>query len=163
MLSFIIIIITILLSAQLWRMGGNGNRAWRFIGVPTVIALGKILISLSYGWWLLIMSLYAPVLWGMLSLFGYGLNSLIHKLVVDIADTGSDGNNKLVEVATRAICGFGWSLAGIVFVLLTGNWDLFFGYTLFLTMHCGLVGGLVKDVEISERVVGGALALAILL
>jgi len=63
---------------------------------------------------------------------------------------------------TRGTCGFFWSVAALAFVFVTGKWAAFIGYTLFLTFANAFIGGTVEDVEISERLVGMSVALALL-
>ena len=48
-----------------------------------------------------------------------------------------------------------------MFAIATGNWLAQIIYTRIMTVGVGLIGGLVKNVEISERAVGGIVAIAI--
>jgi hypothetical protein len=159
MWQLILIIVTILLGAQLWRMGGDGNKAMRSLWFPILIALAKF--ALVFPSWLAL--LYAPALMILIALFSYGVSAPLHILWVFIfGGKGSDGNYIPVEIATRATCGFLWSLAAIPFALISGNWIYQVLYTVFLTIANGLIGPFVKNVEISERAVGASVATAIL-
>ncbi|HUV84897.1 MAG TPA: hypothetical protein VMV86_04260 [Methanosarcinales archaeon] len=66
-----------------------------------------------------------------------------------------------IEGATRASCGFFWSIPAVIFAFFTANWWLFGAYSLFLTISNGLIGALVADVEISERAVGTCVSTSI--
>jgi len=155
MWQLIVILATIIASAQLWRMGGDGQKAMRTFILPIVIALAKFAITFP-GWLVL---LYAPALMALIALFSYGLSSPIHMLwVLIFGGKGSAGDYLPVEICTRATCGFFWSLAAIPFALVTGNWGFQILYTIFLTIANGLIGPLVADVEISERAVGASVA-----
>ena len=149
-------IITILLSAQLWRMGGHGMKWARAIGVTALIAVAKAIISQN--WWALG---YAPLLWGMMSLFSYGVSAPPHKFWVMVFGKGDDGNYKPVEIITRATCGLFWSLPAVLFAIIGGSWLMFAVYCIVLTVANGLIGGFVKDVEISERGVGAVVSLSV--
>jgi len=151
---------TILICAQLWRMGGNGYDLLRNPGVPIVLALVKLyLISLnSWSWTIWLTLLYIPALWGMIQAFSYGVNAPIHKFWVWVFGQGETGNYKPVEVATRSTCGFFWSIPAAIFAIVTGNWIYFAIYVVFLTIANGVQYLLFSDVEISERVVGASVA-----
>ena len=163
-MNWLIGIFVMVIAAKLWRMGGDGQAWARAFCVPAVIVLGKVimLVIAGAGWNTLYALIYGPALWGMMSLFSYGTSAPPHKVVVWLfGGKGSDGNYRPVEVVTRAICGFFWALAGLVFAFVTGGWLMFGCYVLFLTVMNGLIGGLVKDVEISERAVGACVAAAV--
>jgi hypothetical protein len=163
MLFWVLCAVAILGSAQLWRMGGDGESLWRNPGVPILISVIKLTILLLNGSsWMDWLSLaYIPALWGMLQAFSYGLSAPPHKFWVWVFGKGDDGNYPPVEIATRATCGFFWSIPAYIFALITGNWIAAVVYTVFLTIANGLIGGLVEDVEISERAVGGCVATSI--
>jgi len=164
LLSIAIIIGTILFGAKLWRMGGDGQKWARLIAFPSLLAIAKLVflaINLPWSWWFLIVLLYMPALWGLLSLFSYGISAPPHKFWVWVFGTGETGNVWYVELATRATCGFFWSLAALTFTLITGEWFLFGIYVPFLTIANGLIGAFVHDVETSERGVGACVATSI--
>jgi hypothetical protein len=149
----IIIIAAIIGSARLWHMGGQGKKWARSFALPCVIALAKLLITFN-AWTLL----YAPILMGMIALFSYGINAPPHKFWVKVfKGKGADGNYMPVEIATRATCGFFWSLAGIAFAWITGHWIHQIIYTVFL-MVANSFWGMVKEVEISEPGAGASVA-----
>jgi hypothetical protein len=158
MIDLLVIVATIVICAQLWRMGGNGKDWARHYVLPCVIALAKVYL-LHWNWWALI---YAPVLIGLTLQFSYGLGSHVHKFWVKIFGKGGDGNYLPVEMATRATCGFLWSLAAIVFACITQAWAHLGIYIVFFTIANTVFGALVKDVEISERGVGASIATSIL-
>lgn len=163
-MNWIIVITTILICGQLWRMGGSGKKWARAIVFPALIALVKTYLLWSPSWTILYPLLYIPILWGMLSLFSYGLTAPPHKFVVWLfKGKGSNGNYRLVEIVTRMICGFFWSFAALIFALLTGNWYGMVMYTLFLVLATGFIGGTSRNVEISERLVGASVAVALLI
>ena len=112
-----IYIAIILICAELWRRGGDGQSLFRNPLVPIILSLGKFYLT-GYNWWVL---LYIPLMWGAIQAFSYGLSSPIHKLVVWIFKRGEDGNNQVVEIVTRAICGLLWSLPASVFALFEGS------------------------------------------
>ena len=154
-----IYIAIILICAELWRRGGDGQSLFRNPLVPIILSLGKFYLT-GYNWWVL---LYIPLMWGAIQAFSYGLSSPIHKLVVWIFKRGEDGNNQVVEIVTRAICGLLWSLPASVFALFEGSWIKFAIYSVLLTILNGVFGGLIKNVEISERGVGASVSLAVLI
>ena len=154
-----IYIAIILICAELWRRGGDGQSLFRNPLVPIILSLGKFYLT-GYNWWVL---LYIPLMWGAIQAFSYGLSSPIHKLVVWIFKRGEDGNNQVVEIVTRAICGLLWSLPASVFALFEGSWVKFAIYAVLLTILNGLIGGLVKNLELSERGVGASVALGVLI
>lgn len=153
MWQLIVIIAAILASAQLWRMGGDGQKAMRTFVLPIVLAVAKFIITFPS--WLVL--LYAPLLMALIALFSYGISSPVHWVWVWIfGGKGADGNYLPVEICTRATCGFAWSLAAIPFAIVTSGWVCQILYTLFLTVANGLIGPFVKNVEISERTVGAS-------
>ena len=164
LLSIAIIIGTILLGSKLWRMGGDGQKWARAIAFPSMVAVAKLAllaINLPWSWWFLIVLLYMPALWGLLSLFSYGISAPPHNFWVWVFGTGEHGDVWYVEFATRATCGFFWSLASLTLTFITGEWFLFGIYVSFLTITNGLIGAFVQDVEISERGVGACVATSI--
>lgn len=150
-------IMCIICSGILWRLGGDGHKWCRAIGVPTLIVLTRLI--LAGNWWCI---LYAPLLWLMLSGFSYGLTAPVHRLMVWFFGSGADGSDKYVEFCTRIICGFFWGLPSIVFVVLPGN-D--FNFSVYYYVMVALVGlfGITKDVRVSEIGTGMAVALAVLI
>ena len=147
-------ILAIIFCSFLWRKGGDGFDLARNPGVPIVIGLTQLITS-GYNWWLL---LYIPAMWGMIQAFSYGVSAPPHKFWVWVLGKGEDGNFKPVEIATRATCGFFWSLPAILFAIFSGSWIAFSIYVVFLTIANGIIGGLVKDVDLSEKSVGAAVA-----
>jgi hypothetical protein len=142
-------LLTLIICAILWRMGGDSNRFFRNPLVPIVISLVKF-ITLDFNWWVFI---YVPCLWAAIQLVSYGIDTPNHKFWKWLCGTGP-----ITEVCTRATCGFFWSLPAIVFAILTGHWVSFGIYMVSLTIVNGLVGGLVTEVEVSERVIGATVA-----
>jgi hypothetical protein len=133
--------------------------------MPIVIAVAKVVGLLAAGSWsnqMLIALAYAPALWLMMTLFSYGVDTPIHNFWEWIFGGGQSGNNRVVEMFTRGTCGAFWSLAALAFAFVTGYWAAMVGYVLFLTFANAYIGGTVKDVEISERLVGMSVALALL-
>jgi len=161
---WIIVIITLLIGGELWRMGGDGKKWARAVAFPVLIVIAKLsILATLFPWlWINLLAIaYWPLLWGMMSAFSYGITAPPHKFVVwCFGGKGSDGNYKPVEITTRALCGFFWSLPAAVFAYITGGWIFFTIYVIFLTIANGLIGGLVKNVEISERGVGYSVAVA---
>jgi len=142
-------------AAYLWHLGGQGKKWARLFGVGALIAIGKALMTLN-PWTLL----YAAVLPICISAFSYGLKSPIHKFYVWLFKKGADGNDLDVEMATRATCGFLWSLAAIVFVVCGGHTT---GQIFYSLMASALVMffGVQKDVKTSEIGTGAAVALSV--
>ena len=163
-MNIVIILTVLVLSAWFWRKGGDGNKLYRWLGVSITCATGKSLLLLPLAnvltWKIVLVILYIPTLYLVLSLFSYGLNAPPHLLWVWIFKQPNDGNHFPTEVATRATVGFLWSFAAVPFALITGNWLGFIFYISFLTV--ANIGGLIKDVEISERWVGLAVACAVM-
>lgn len=160
-MSIIISLLTAIVCGQLWRMGGDGEKWARGVGVPVVMSFVKFGLE---GQGFLLCLLYGVALWGMMSLFSYGITAPPHKFVVWLfGGKGADGNCRPVEITTRAICGFFWSLAAVSLALLTGNWLAFVLYVINTTVVNAVVGGTVGDVEISERLVGAAVSLAVII
>ena len=158
-MDLLIIAVCIVICAEMWRKGGDGQSLYRNPLVPAIIAVSKF-IMLEYNWWAL---LYIPLLWGAIQAFSYGLDAPIHNFYERVFHCGSKGNAPFVEMSTRATCGFLWSLPAILFAVLTGHWVAWVVYSIVLTIGNGLVGGLVKDVEISERGVGFLVALGVII
>ena len=159
MINILLTIICIVLCADFWRRGGDGSPIFRKIGVPTVIALTKFFMT---GFNPLLI-LYMPLLWAMIQIFSYGLGSPIHDFWEWVFKKGEAGDSYIVEWCTRATCGFLWSLPGAIFAIVSGYWLTFVFYTIFLTLANGFIGAGVEDVEISERLVGGSVALSVLI
>jgi len=163
MIHFIVVMLAIFACAKLWRMGGDGAAWARRVGVPAVIALTKFHLV---GYWTHPMNwlvlLYMPVLWLLLSLFSYGRSAPPHRFWSWALQVPNDEEFLAVEIVTRATCGFFWSLATVVFVCVTGNLPTHITYILFLTVVNGVVGGMVSDANISERVIGASTACALL-
>ena len=156
-LEVILIVCTMIGCAILWRKGGDGQSLYRNPGVPVAIGLAKFIL-LGFNWWAL---LYIPLLWGAIQAFSYGLDAPIHNFWEKVFHGGSQGNMPFVEICTRATCGLLWSTPAILFAILTGHWIPFVIYSIFLTISSGLIGGLVKDVEFSERSIGACVSTAI--
>jgi hypothetical protein len=164
MLNFILAGIAILLGAQMWRMGGDGNKAMRTFWLPVLLALTKAILMLPVLPMALFALVYAPLLMVAIALFSYGLKSPIHILWVLIFKNGCTGDYPPVEVATRATCGFLWSLAAIPWAMqVYYGWYFFAAYSIFLTVANGLIGPFVKNVEVSERAVGAAVSCSVLI
>lgn len=151
---WVISLACVIASGEMWRLGGDGQSLYRNPLVPFIIAISKAV--LIHSWWAL---LYVPLMWGAIQAFSYGLDSPIHKIWARIFGCGEQGNVPVVEVATRATCGLLWSTPAILFAVLTGNWLAYILYAFILTVVNGMVGGLVEDVEVSERVVGGVVGM----
>ena len=164
-LLVILYVIVFLTCGELWRGGGDGEKWLRMILLPLVIASFKLCLLIpDHGFMALYALIYAPLLWGMMQLFSYGLTAPPHKFVVWLnGGQGANGNDLFVEIATRALVGFFWSLAGCIFAIVDGNWIMFGVYVIFLTCANGYFGGMYKDVELSERRVGNSVALALLI
>ena len=176
---WIIAIATLVIGGELWRMGGDGQVWARAVAFPALVATSKLLILATVFPWLwsnLYVLLYAPALWAMIAGFSYGVSAPPHKFIVWLFGAflgkqpggewwikASGGNNRAVEVTTRAVCGFFWSLPGAIFAFVTGEWIMFSIYVVFLTIANGLIGGLVKDVEISEKGVGLCVATSVII
>ena len=150
-------IIIILICAQLWRMGGNGNSVFRNPIIPVVLGFSKLMLGIGI-WYDLgyIFALYVA-----LQAFSYGLDTPIHDFWERVWHCGSNGDAPFVEMCTRGTCGFLWSLPAFIFARATGHWGVAVGYSIFLTIANGLIW-LIKDVRINERLVGACVALAIL-
>ena len=162
-MNWIIVLGTIMACAHLWRMGGHGKKWARAFVLPALLALVKFYLV---GYWTAplnwIVIAYAFALWGMMSLFSYGISAPPHKFWVWVFGDGASGNNRTVEMFTRGTCGFFWAFAALAFVFVTGNWAGMAGYILFMTFANAFIGGTVEDVEVSERLVGACVALALL-
>lgn len=156
MIKLLAIIATIIGGGILWHLGGQNIKVARTLVFPSIIAIVKaILISNPLA------LLYWPALWLMIAGFSYGLSSPIHKFWVWVFKKGSEGNCKIVEIATRATCGLMWSVPAIIFAVLTGKWIIFAIYmalsTIFVTVF-----GLHKNVKVSEVGTGMTIASSIL-
>jgi hypothetical protein len=158
-LNVLIILSSILFSAIFWRIGGDGSPRFRNPGVPILLSVAKFILT---GFNPLVF-LYIPALWAMLQAISYGLNAPPHKFWVWVFGKGNDGNYRPVEIITRATCGLFWSLPAAIFAYVTGGWVKFGVYVIFLTIANGIIGGTVKDVEVSERGVGACVATSILI
>ena len=160
---------TIVLGANMWRWGGDGQSLWRNPGVPILVSVAKLgLIGLAclmlgnaWNWWSMAVLLYIPALYGMLQGFSYGVNAPIHKLWVWIFGQGETGNYPPVEIATRCTCGFLWSIPAAIFALFGGSWIIFGIYSIFLTIACGYIWWKYQDVEVAERATGGSVCTSI--
>lgn len=155
-MNIFISILTITASAILWHLGGQGHKWCRQI-VGGVIGVAKAIMLMN-----IFALIYWLALWAMVQAFSYGISSPVHKFWVWVFGKGDDGNDPTVETITRATCGLMWSLAGIVFAVITGNWILFALYSLVCTALV-TVFGLNKDVRISELGTGASVALSILI
>ena len=154
--TIIISAIVIALGAYLWHLGGQGvwwarNIVGGIIGAGKAILLGNPLALL-----------YWPALWALTKLFSYGLSAPPHKFWVWVFGKGESGDYLPVEIATRATCGFAWSLAGLVFMFLTGNWVNQIIYTVLATIGVTLFG-LHKKVEVSELGTGATVSTSVLI
>ena len=154
MIKVFIAISAVMASAFLWHLGGQGKK-WARVLVGGIIGLAKALLV-----WNIFALLYWPVLYIMASLFSYGLSAPPHKFWVWAFGKGSDGGYPPVEIATRATCGFAWSLAGIVFAFIMGRWMWQIAYTVALTVLV-VAFGACKKVEISETGTGASVALSV--
>ena len=157
-LQLIIILATIAISGILWHIGGQGKK-WARQCVGGVIATGKglILWSLLSIW----VMLYWVALLCLVQAFSYGLNTPLHKFWVWVFGKGEQGDCKEVEIATRATCGFLWSLAAIVFAMVTGGWINQLVYTVSLSLLVAYFG-LQPNVKVSEIGTGCSVALSLL-
>ena len=145
----------VLLCGYLWHQGGQGDK-WKRVMVGGLIGLVKTILFIPIdGWWAVLAMFYWLALWTMTSLFSYGISAPPHKFWVWIF-----GEGELTEVLTRATCGFFWSLAGLVFAFITGNW-IIFGLYVILSTVLVTVFGRVDDVEISETGTGMSVALSV--
>lgn len=146
-------LIAIALSAIFWRKGGDGQSLYRNPGVPIVIAIAKFFI-LGFNWWAL---LYILLLYGAIQGFSYGETAPIRLFWGWVFKD----NQPECGLATRATCGFLWSLPAILFAILSGSWLIWGIYALFLTVANALIWYFVDDVEVNEPLVGGCVALAV--
>ena len=177
-INIVIVIGTIVLGAKLWRMGGDGQGWARAVAFPALVAAAKLAllgINSPWSWWYVGALLYWPALFGMMSGFSCGESAPPHKVWVWIIGkwTGkyndpswralADGGKiAAVEIATRATCGFFWSIPAAIFAFLTGHWILFGIYVLFLTIANAVIWHYLKDVEKSERAVGACVSAVLL-
>ena len=151
-LNFIIVLLGIMAGAFLWHLGGQGYkwaREWIF---PCMLGVAKIAINITHFYFWSI--LYIAALMGLLSLFSYGKGTFTHKFWVSLFKKGAEGDYPPVEIATRATCGFFWSLPGLIFVWGGGSILWFAVYSVLLTVGNGIIGGLDHNVETSEPIVG---------
>ena len=175
---WILVLATLAICAQLWRMGGNGHDLCRNPGVPIVLGCIKIplLLYSMWSWNVLWALVYIPALWAMIQAFSYGVTAPPHKFWVWVIGTingkynnpawrGMADNGQIpgVEIATRCTCGFFWSLPAAIFAMLTGRWILFAVYVLFLTIINGLIWLFIQDVEKNERAVGACVATGVII
>lgn len=164
--ELIIGIICCIVSGIFWRLGGwKGTlKPFRAFGVSTIIVIAKVLLESILGGFkpvLLTYLIYLPALWGMMSLFSYGLSAPPHKFWVWIFKKGEKGDVWLVEFATRCSVGFFWSLASLSFLLGSFCWVRFTVYVLILTLLNGFIGASRKlNATWSEVLVGATVALA---
>jgi len=147
----------IILGGILWHMGGQGKKWARIVAFPILIAAFKALLTLN-----IFTLFYWLALWILLAGFSYGITAPPHKFWVWVFGKGDDGKYLPVEIATRATCGLLWSLAGIVFALITGNWIGQIVYTIFAVIAVTLFG-LIQKVEVSETGIGASVACSILI
>ena len=166
MIQFILILLATAFSGILWHIGGQGKKWARTIALPGLLALTKTVLTLYTTAWLWPMNIlcltYFGTLWAMLAAFSYGLNAPPHKFWVWIFKKGEQGDCKEVEIATRATCGFFWSLAAIVFMIVTGGWIYQIVYTVALSALVAYFG-LKPDVKVSEIGTGCSIALSLLI
>ena len=153
-----IIISCIIMSSILWRLGGMGVKAFRKFGVPVIISISKLMLT-GMDWWILV---YGVVLWGMLSLFSYGLSAPPHKFWVWVFKRGGNGECWYVELITRLTCGLFWCGAGVVFAVITGHWLNFIMYLIMGTIGIGFFG-LVDNDYVSELGTGAVVATCVLI
>ena len=162
-MTWLLILGTIIVCAQLWRMGGDGQKWARAVALPALIAVVKFVLVGYWGTPINWIALgYMPALWALLAAFSYGVSAPPHKFWVWVFGGGGAGDKPIVEIFTRGTCGFFWSLAAGVFIIMTGNWIGLICYALFMTFGNAFIGGTVKDVEVSERLVGALVACALL-
>ena len=152
---------TIAICSHMWRLGGDGYSLVRNPGVPLVLAVSRWII----GWPVAndTVLLYIPVMWAMMRMFSYGVSSPVHKFWVWIFGSGGDGNNPTVELATRTTCGFFWTIPAAIFCIPSGIWTWYLPYVMLMSAAIGYIGATVKDVEISERLTGAAVAMSIII
>ena len=157
-MPLIIILATIIISGILWHVGGQGHK-WARQLVGGVIAIGKglLLWSLLSIWtlfyWLALVSLVQAI--------SYGLNAPPHKFWVWVFGKGEQGDCRSVEIATRATCGLFWSIAAIVFALVTSGWINQTIYSISLAFLVAFFG-VQSNVKVSEIGTGCSIALAVL-
>jgi hypothetical protein len=159
LLKLLISLLVIAGGGILWHMGGQGKK-WARQCVGPVIALGKALMLWS--WLSLWTPLYILCLFGALALFSYGVEAPPHKFWVWIFGKGGEGDYEPVELATRATCGFFWSLAGLSISIPLGHLGAQFIYTVVCTLLC-MFFGRQKDVRVSEVGTGCVVSLSVLL
>lgn len=153
---------TILICANMWREGGAGHSLVRNPGVPILLAISRWMLGYPINDGITVF-FYIPAAWAMIRMFSYGVKSPVHKFWVWIFGRGEDGNDVTVEFATRTTCAFFWTLPAALFCIASGKWTWYWPYVLLMSPTIGYVGATVKEVEISERVVGACVAMAIFL
>jgi hypothetical protein len=154
--QLLLILVGVISGTYLWHLGGQGHKWARGWVLPILLALLKVCMNFPYfSFWTL---LYAPLLIILVKTFSYGLDSKVHNLLEWLLGKGENGTWHLMEVITRFICGFFWSLAGIAFVLGGGSWIPMVAYSIFFILVNGLVGGLAHNVKFSEKTIGGAIS-----
>lgn len=154
--QILLIIVGIISGTYLWHLGGQGHKWARGWVLPAWLTLLKVIMCLPYfSFWIL---LYAPLYIILVKTFSYGIDSKVHNFLEWLFNKGGSGNWHFMEVLTRTICGFFWSLAGIAFVLGGGNWITQISYMVFFMLVNGLVGGLAHKVKFSEKTIGGAIS-----
>jgi len=157
-LSWLGALLTIAIGGIMWHIGGQGHKWVRSFALP--IVLGGAKAALAQNW---IALLYAPALMAAIALFSYGLKAPIHKIWVFLfGGQGSQGDYPPVEIATRATCGFLWSLAAIPFVFIAGNWAGQIVYSIFLTVAAAIFGQ-AQDVKVSECGTGASVSCSVLI
>ena len=153
-MNLFIALVTVVFCGYLWHLGGQG-KVWCRVIVGPVIAIVKLFIM--HAWLVLGYAAALPIL---VSCFSYGLGAPVHKFWVWVLKKGADGSDLEVEYATRATCGFFWSLGGIVFVYAGGSWIHQIVYTVVATLFVGFFG-VVPDVTLSEHGTGEMVSLSI--
>ena len=155
-------LLTILLCAGFWRLGGwkGSLKPFRAVGVPIALVYGKTLVN-GYSPWIF---LYVLTLWGMMSLFSYGKDAPPHLFWVSIFKKGKEGDVWLVEFLTRMTVGFFWSLSACVFFFVGASWRYFILYAVGLTLLNGFIGASrTLSALQSELLVGASVALCVLI
>jgi hypothetical protein len=154
--QLVVALLAVWAGAELWHIGGQGQKWARKWAFPIMLGLVKVFMDLpNFSFWNL---LYIPALMGLTSLFSYGKESKIHDFLEWLFGKGEDGKWHLMEVMTRAICGFLWAQAGWFFVLGGGRIETQALYIVFLTAANGLIGGLAHNVSFSEKSVGASVS-----
>lgn len=163
-MGLIIVFIICIINGILWHMGGSGHY-WARPVVCALISIVKMLtlVFISKIGWVSIFALaYGGVLYGMLSLFSYGVTSPIHKFWVGLWNEGEGGDSEKVEICVRGTCSFMWSLSSVIFAILTNNWVGVFIYIVGFTV-VGTIFGRAKKVAISETGIGATIGTSLLI